>query len=138
MPEDQSLDDLAVGGRKTVAQTVHILTQIGQSTETACGELFAALEGVLANEAVPQAVKEDLQKMMNTLQFQDVMAQQIAAAQTILAAYDDTLAPLADAPTEEDLKVDVAGAFDATASFDRERVDVDDLDAWINEAKKDE
>ncbi|MBT3606093.1 MAG: hypothetical protein HOE48_11950 [Candidatus Latescibacteria bacterium] len=138
MPDDQSLHDLAAGGRKAVAQAVHILTQIGQSTDTACGELFAALQEVLANEQVPQATKGELQKMMNTLQFQDVVSQQIVAAQTILAAYDDTLAPLADAPTEDDLKVDVEGAFDATANFDRERVDADDLDAWINEAKKEE
>jgi len=31
--------------------------------------------------------------------------------------------------------VEVEGAFDATADFDRDRTDPDDLDAWINEAR---
>ena len=138
MPDEQPIKDVAVSGRKVVAQVQRILTQLGQSTETASGELIEKLNELLMDEGVSQATKDTLQGMMNALQFQDVVSQQLAAVTALLTAFDEQLSPFADAPDEADLDVDVAGAFDATASFDRERVDVDDLDAWINKAKEDE
>ncbi|MFT5369219.1 MAG: putative negative regulator of RcsB-dependent stress response [Candidatus Latescibacterota bacterium] len=136
MPDEHLLHDIAADGRKAIGQTTRILTYIGQSTEAACGELFAALQLLLADEKLPQAAKGQLQNIMNTLQFQDMVSQQLAAVQTLLATFDNTLAPLADVPDEADLVVDIEGAFDATANFDRERVDVHDLDAWVKDAKE--
>ena len=49
---------------------------------------------------------------------------------------EQLMAAMAKAPSEEDLKVEIEGAFDATAQFDWDRTDPDDLDAWINEAKE--
>ncbi|MGA1197778.1 MAG: hypothetical protein ACO36I_14900 [Candidatus Latescibacterota bacterium] len=135
MPDDQLINGLATDGRKVVAQTQRILMHIGQSTETAWGELFEALNVSLTDQKISQPTKDALHNMMNALQFHDVVAQQLAAAKTILTTFDEQLSPFANAPDEADLEVSVAGAFDATASFDRERVDVDDLDAWIQEAK---
>jgi len=138
---DQQLPPIAAG-RKMLAQTSVILNSLGKSTEKAANEVFEILQHVVYSEGnlelklSPQEVREQLLAAMNALQFQDIVAQQVNAMQTLMDAFDNTLSLLADAPDEEDLKVEIEGAFDATAEFDRDRTDLDDLDAWINEAKE--
>ncbi|MDP6042091.1 MAG: hypothetical protein QGG64_26310 [Candidatus Latescibacteria bacterium] len=141
--QDQQLQDVAGEGRKILAQTSVILTGLGQSTEKAANEVFEILQGVAYSEGdglelklSPEEIREQLLAAMNALQFQDIVAQQVKAIQALINAFDQTLAPHADAPDAADMDVEVEGAFDATAQFDRDRVDPDDLDAWINEAKE--
>lgn len=135
---------LAVEGRRILAQTANILSGVSDSTATASNEIFEILQHIVYSDqdvvltGSPQEIRDQLMAVMNALQFQDIVSQQITAIQTLLEAFDQTLAPLADAPQEGDLSVNVAGAFDATASFDRKRVDADDLDAWINQAKEED
>lgn len=138
---DQDLRKMAAEGRKIMAQTATILRGVSDSTASASNEIFEILQHIVYGDqdvvlkGSPQEIRDQLMGAMNALQFQDIVSQQLAAIQALLEAYDQTLAPLADAPLEADLEVGVEGAFDVTASFDRDRVDADDLDAWINQAK---
>jgi len=140
----QQLDAIAAEGRKVLAQTAAILGGVSHSTATASNEIFEILQRIVYSEkdvvltGSPQEIRDQLMDVMNALQFQDIVSQQITAIQTLLETFDQTLAPLAGAPDESELAVHLEGAFDATASFDRDRVEVDDLDAWINQAKEDE
>lgn len=140
----QQLQPIAAHGRLTLAQTVTILKSVSESTASASNEILEVLQHIVYSnkdvvlQGTPQEIRAQLMDVMNALQFQDIVSQQVTAIQTLLTTFDETLAPLADEPDEADVKVDIEGAFDATASFDRERVDVDDLDAWIDQAQKED
>lgn len=138
---DLQLRHIAAQGRKTMSQTATILSGIGQSTETAFNELFDILQSIvhggkdgLQLKQKPEEIRKLLMDAMNALQFQDIVSQQLNAIQALLTDFDTTLAPLADPPVETEIAIE--GAFDATAQFDRTRTDQDDIDAWINDSKK--
>jgi hypothetical protein len=149
---------LADQGTTDLVRASDTLQEIRRSTEAAVSEIFSVIDRVdsllgraaeedggdgQTRQALSEA-RDELALIMNALQFQDITAQQIEATKSLLAQLQAGLAGLmgghgkgVDLPNT----IEVAeGTFDANASFDRDRADVDqdDIDRLISGNTTDE
>jgi len=110
-------------GKGPKAQVLKEVVQWQQSLESTLGEWGRTLDEVVQGL---EGINDSLFQILNTLQFQDITAQQIEATKAILAELNEDLKALFKGFTQMELggRVEVRrGTFDKQAHYDREEAE---------------